>query len=319
MSSRGAAISNVAMAVPGRVVPNKPIADRLGVDEAWILSRTGVAERRIADPSQRVADLASEATVKVLEAAGCDPSSIDVLLVATMTAEDITPNVAPVVADRVGLNSAACADVGAACTGWLTALQMAASQIEANRAERVLVVGADLLSRVTDPDDRSTAGLFADGAAAALVQAHAGETRVGPVVLGTNPSGADWIYARRPEGVIRMRGRETFAAAVDHLVDATRSAISAVNLTLDDIDLFVYHQGNGRIIKAVGERLALAADRVVVCIDRYGNTSAATIPIALADVAGTGGLKQDQKVLLGAFGAGFTWGATVVEWGTPDG
>lgn len=316
---RGAAISSVAMAVPSTIVSNAPIATRLGVDEAWIRARTGVCERRIAEPHERVADFATEAAVKALAAGDCDPASVDVLLVATMTAEDITPNVAPVVADRAGLTSAFCADVGAACTGWLTGLQSAASQVESGRAEHVLVVGADLLSRVTDPDDRATAALFADGAGAALVKAHDGETRVGPVVLGTDPAGAPWIYAHRPEGVIRMHGRETFAAAVDHLVNATHAAIGAAGLALDDIDLFVYHQGNMRIIKTVGERLGLPAERVAVCIDRYGNTSAATIPMALADAMQTGKLRRDDKILLGAFGAGFTWGAAVLEWGAPDG
>ncbi|HVQ57292.1 MAG TPA: beta-ketoacyl-ACP synthase 3 [Solirubrobacterales bacterium] len=319
MVRRGAAVSAAAMAVPSQVVSNGPIAARIGVEESWIRSRTGIRERRIAAPHERVADFAADAVRGTLATAGCDPASIDVLFVATMTAEDITPNVAPVVAGRAGLTSAFCADVGAACTGWLTALQSAVSQVEAGRVERALVVGADLLSRVTDPDDRATAALFADGAGAVLVQACEGESRVGPVVLGTDPTGASWFYARRPENVIRMRGRETFAAAVDSLVGATRAAIEAADLELDDIDLFAYHQGNLRIIKAVGERLCLPPERVAVCIDRFGNTSAATIPMALADAERSGKLNRDDKVLLGAFGAGLTWGAAVLDWGVPDG
>jgi len=315
---RGAAIGSVAMAVPAKVVSNAPIAERLGVDERWIRTRTGVRERRIAEPDESLVDFAAAAASKVLADAGCAPDQIDLLLVATMTADDITPNAAPLVAARAGLVSAAAADVGAACSGWLMGLQLAAGQVETGRAERVLVVGADLLSRLTDPDDRATAALFADGAAAVLVNAHEGSTRVGPVVLGTDPAGGPWIYARHSEGVIRMLGRETFAAAVDHLVAATHAATAAAEIELDDVDLFVYHQGNGRIIRAVGERLELPDERVAVCVDRFGNTSAATIPMALADAAEAGRLKDGDKVLLGAFGAGFTWGAAVVEWGTRD-
>ncbi len=315
---RGAAITSVGMAVPSKIVSNSTIAERLGVDDAWILARTGVRERRIADPHQRVADLAAEAATMALAEGDCDPRSVDVLLVATMTAEDIAPNVATMVAERVGLTSAFCVDLNAACTGWLVGLQFAVSQVESGRAERVLVVGADLLSRVTDPYDRATAALFADGAGAALVEAHDGKTRVGPVVLGGEPAGAQWIYARRPENILRMRGRETFAAAVDRLVEVTRAAISAAGLRLDDIDLFVYHQGNLRIIRAVGARLALPTERVAVCIDRFGNTSAATIPMALSDAVRAGRLRDNDKVLLGTFGAGFAWGAAVLEWGVGD-
>jgi 3-oxoacyl-[acyl-carrier-protein] synthase III len=315
---RGAAIGAVAMAVPDKVVPNAPIAERLGVDERWIRTRTGVRERRIAEPSESLVDFAAAAAGEALASAGCAPERVDLVLVATMTADDITPNAAPLVAARLGLSSAAAADVGAACTGWLMALQLAASQLESGRAERALVVGADLLSRLTDPDDRATAALFADGAGAVLLCARKGGTRVGPIVLGTDPVGVPWIYARHHEGVIRMLGRETFAAAVAHLVAATHAATTAAGLELEEVDLFVYHQGNGRIIRAVGERLGLADDRVAVCVDRFGNTSAATIPMALADAADAGRLKEGDKVLLGAFGAGFTWGAAVVEWGMGD-
>jgi 3-oxoacyl-[acyl-carrier-protein] synthase-3 len=173
------------------------------------------------------------------------------------------------------------------------------------------------MSRVTDPSDRSTAAVFADGAGAVLVSSCAGRSRIGPVVLGTDPGGAELIYARHDEGVVRMQGAATFGAAVGHLVDATRAAVAAAGLTLDDVDLFAYHQANRRIINAVGERLGLDPERVLVCVDRYANTSAATIPMVLAEAGADGRLNDGALVLLATFGAGFTYGAAMVEWGMP--
>jgi 3-oxoacyl-[acyl-carrier-protein] synthase III len=313
--ARGAMIDSVAMAVPEQVVTNQSIAARLGVDERWIESRTGVVQRRIARADETLVDLAADATTRALELAGCAPGDVDLLLVATMTAEDITPNAAPLIAKRADLCAAGAMDIGAACAGWLSGVRLAAGQVEAGRAQRVVVVGADLLSRVTDRDDRSTAALFADGAGAVLVSVCEGASRIGPVVLGTDPAGASWVYARRDEGVIRMRGHDTFKAAVSHLTSATHQALDAVGLGLEDIDLFVFHQGNGRIVRAVGERLGVSDERMAVCVDRFGNTSAASIPMALADAAEQGRLEAGARVLMGTFGAGFTWGAAVVEWG----
>jgi 3-oxoacyl-[acyl-carrier-protein] synthase III len=312
---RGSAIAGAGMALPDRVVTNEPIAARLGVDDRWIRKRTGVVERRIADPEASLAELAAVAAARALESAGCNPGSVDLVLVATMTPDDITPNVAPVVVARAGLGTAGAADVGAACTGWLAGIRMAAGQVETGRADRVLVIGADLLSRVTDNDDRATAALFADGAGAVLVTACEGAARIGPVVLGTDPAGESLIYAHHDEGVIRMRGGATFGAAVEHMAAATHAAVAAAGLELGDVDLFAYHQANGRIIRAVGERLGLPGERVLFYVDRFGNTSAATIPIALAAAVDDGLLEPGAKVLMGAFGAGFTWGAAVVEWG----
>jgi 3-oxoacyl-[acyl-carrier-protein] synthase III len=313
---RGSAIAAAGMAVPDHVVSNEPIAERLGVDDHWIRKRTGVVERRIAEPGTTCAGLAAEAAMYALRSAGCEPESVDLVLVATMTPDDITPNVAPVVVSLAGLGTAGSADVGAACTGWLAGVRLAAAQVETGRADRVLVIGADILSRVTDRDDRATAALFADGAGAVLVTPSDGAGRIGPVMLGTDPAGLPLIYAHHDEGVIRMRGGATFGAAVDHMAAATRSAVAAAGLDLGDVDLFAYHQANGRIIRAVGERLGLPEERVLFYVDRFGNTSAATIPIALAAAAADGLLTPGAKVLMGAFGAGFTWGAAVVEWGT---
>ncbi len=303
------------MAVPDTVVGNEEIGALLGVDDQWIRSRTGVHERRRATAEDSLVDYASIAAQRSLSLAGATPRAVDLLLVATMTADDITPNAAPLVAARIGADGCAAFDIGGACAGWLGALALATASVESGRAEMVLVIGADLLSTVTDFTDRATAPLFGDGAGAVLVRACQGGSRIAPIVLQTDGAGAGWVYARRDEGVIRMVGPQTFRHAVAHLTTATREAAMAAGLELDEIDLFVFHQANARIIEAVGTRLGLDPERVPTCIERFGNTSAATIPIVLADAAEGDRLHAGDQVMLAAFGAGFTVGAGVVEWG----
>jgi 3-oxoacyl-[acyl-carrier-protein] synthase-3 len=242
---------------------------------------------------------------------------VDLVVVATTTSDELMPAAAPLVAHAIGATRAGAFDVGAACTGFLSALAVATAQIEAGRAGTALAVGADLMSRITDPDDRSTAAVFADGAGALLLEQSAHTARIGPIVLGVDGAGAQHIYASRCDGVIRMNGHETFREAVARLSLATLQAARAAAVRLEEIDLFVYHQANGRILSAVGQRLGLPAERVVDCIAEYGNTSAATLPLALAFSEREGLLRAGDRVLLGAFGAGFTWGATVIEWGRP--
>jgi len=304
------------MAVPERVVSNALISERLGVDEEWIAKRTGVRERRLAEPGERLTDLAAEAGAAAMARAGGEAADLDLVVVATMAPDELTPNAAPLVAGELGASGAGAFDVGAACTGFLSALSVGAAQIEAGRAETVLAIGADLLSRITDPGDRSTAGLLADGAGAALLRA-AGAGRVGPVVLGADGERADLITADYAQRVIHMNGHNTFRHAVARMSEATIRALAAAGHELSDVDLFVYHQANSRIIAAVGEQLELPAERVVDYVPRFGNTSAATIPMALALAEGEGRLSEGDTVLLAAFGAGLTWGATVVEWGVP--
>jgi 3-oxoacyl-[acyl-carrier-protein] synthase-3 len=316
--ARGTEIAAVAMSVPERVVDNAPIAARLGVSEEWIARRTGVRERRIASADERLVGFAAAAGATVLERAEADPAELDLVLVATMAADDLTPNAAPLVAAELGATRAGAFDVGAACTGFVSALAIAAAQIEAGRAEAVLVVGADLLSRMTDVDDRSTAGLLADGAGAALLQLSDAPGRIGPVVLGCDGGRADLITAAHSEHAIRMNGHDTFKQAVARMSEASLGALAAAERELAEVDLFIYHQANSRIIAAVGEQLELPAERVVDYVPRFGNTSAATIPMALALAEDEGRLSDGTVVLLAAFGAGLTWGATVVEWGSRD-
>ncbi|HEV3390314.1 MAG TPA: beta-ketoacyl-ACP synthase III [Solirubrobacteraceae bacterium] len=313
----GAAISSVGASLPERVVPNAEIAPRIGVTDEWIVRRTGIKARRVAGPNERLTTHATYAAAAALRRAGVSPEHVDLVLVATTTPDEVMPNAAPLVAHELGAAQAGAFDIGAACTGFLSALAVGTGQIESGRAQTVVVIGADFMSRILDPDDRTTAAVFADGAGAVVLQATGETGRIGPIVLGSDGAGADHIIVPREEGVIRMRGHETFREAVARLSLATVQAARAAGTRLDDIDLFVYHQANGRILSAVGERLGLPADRVVDCISEYGNTSAATLPLALAHVDEQGALKPGHRVLLGAFGAGFTWGATVVEWSPP--
>lgn len=236
------------------------------------------------------------------------------MIVATMAADDLTPNAAPLVARELGAAGAGALDVGAACSGFLTSLALACGQVEAGRAERVLAIGADLLSRLTDPTDRGTAALFADGAGAALVTAVDAPGAIGPIVLGAEGDVERLVHASHSERRIRMKGHETFREAVSRICESTLEVLARADLDPQDVDLFVYHQANARILDAVGERLGLPSRSVVDCIDRFGNTSSATIPIALADAEDRGLLRRGDTVLLGAFGAGLTWGAGLLRW-----
>jgi 3-oxoacyl-[acyl-carrier-protein] synthase-3 len=314
---RGAAILGVAMAVPDRLVSNRELAPLIGVDEAWIAKRTGTAVRPWAVEGERLSDFAARAGRDALARARVEPGELDLVLVATSSADEITPNAAPLVAGLVGASRAGAFDVGSACTGWLAGLAMACGQIESGRARHALVIGADFLSRFLDYSDRGTAPLFADGAGAAVVSASGRDGRVGrigPVLLRSDHDGADLIRLERGKS-ISMQGQETFKAAVARLSEITLGALEASGLELADVDLFVYHQANSRIIQAVGKRLELPEDRVVDYVDRFANSSTATLPIALSVAEQEGRLNGGDTVLLASFGGGFTWGGAVVEWG----
>jgi 3-oxoacyl-[acyl-carrier-protein] synthase III len=311
--ARTARVVGLGHRLPDRVVPNGPIAERIGVDAEWIVRRTGIRERRYAAPDERTVDLALAAARRALTDAGLKSTDIDLVLVATMTPDELTPNTAPLVADALGLRVAAY-DVGAACTGWLSALSIGASQIETGRAERVLVIGAETLSRITNPDDKRTASLFGDGAGA-VVLGPEGDGAIGPILLASDGSMGDTIVANHTDRFLIMDGHTTFNMAVKVLIESTEQACERAGVTLDDIDLFVYHQANGRIIKTVSEKLELPVERVADYVGETGNTSAASIPLTLSLLREDGRLRPGQRLLLSAVGAGFTWGAGVVEWG----
>jgi 3-oxoacyl-[acyl-carrier-protein] synthase-3 len=313
-AQRAAVLAAVAMAVPERLVANEELARLLGVEPEWIAKRTGTHERPWARPGERLSDFAARAGRAALERAGVAPEHIDLVLVATSTADEITPNAGPLVAGLIGADRAGALDVGAACTGWLSALSLACGQIESGRARHAVVVGADFLSRFLDASDRDTAPLFADGAGAAVLTAtESAEGRVGPVVLRADHAGSHLIRLARGEH-IQMDGRETFRVGVHAMAEVTTEALAAGGCHLDDVDLFVYHQANSRIIRAVGQRLDLPPERVVDYVDRFANASTATLPIALTVAQAEGRIRPHDRVLLAAFGGGLTWGATVVQW-----
>jgi 3-oxoacyl-[acyl-carrier-protein] synthase-3 len=311
----GAAIGAVGMAVPERVIENAPISERLGVDDDWIVSRTGVSRRHALGPDERLTDIAALAGQDALAEAGLSGADLDLVLVGTTSKDRVTPDAAPVVAAAVGAAGAAAFDIGAACTAFVAAVAVARAQIETGLAQHALVIGADALVQFLDPDDKRTAGLFGDGAGAVVMSATDPPGRVGPPVLRADGNQAEVIYATRAEAKLHMGGQETFKNAVARLSEVTGEALEAAGTTPEEIDLFVYHQANRRILQAVGKRLRLPEDRVIDVIGDYANTSAATIPIALAEASAQGRLEPGQRLLFAAFGAGFTWGALVVDWG----
>ena len=314
-----AAILSVATALPEGRVTSAELADRLGVTEEWIVSRTGIRERRQAGPDERLSDYATRAGARALEAAGVDAANLDLVIVATLSQDEITPSTAPIVAHQLGATRAGAFDVGAACTAFLTALAQGSANIESGRARHVLVVGADFVTRLVDYGDKRSAPLFADAAGAVVLGPADGSDgdrgAIGPIVLGADGSHAGTLFATIAERKIRMDGPEVFRHAVARMSEVTLDAVQRAGLTLADIDLFVFHQANARITRALGERLELDPAKVVECIETIGNASAATLPVGLAAAQADGRLRPGANVLMAAFGAGFTWGGGVVRWG----
>ena len=314
-----AAILSVATDLPPERVTSAELAERLGVREDWIVSRTGIRERRRARPDERLSDYATRAGARAVEAAGVDAANLDLVIVATLSQDEVTPNTAPIVAHNLGATRAGAFDVGAACTAFLAALAQGCANIESGRAQHVLVVGADFVTRLVDYGDKRSAPLFADAAGAVVLgPSDAGDGDrgvVGPIVLGADGSHAGTLFATIADRKIRMDGPQVFRHAVTRMSEVTLDAITRAGLTLSDIDLFVFHQANARITRALGERLELDGHKVVECIETIGNASAATLPIGLAVAQADGRLRPGANVLLAAFGAGFTWGGGVVQWG----
>jgi 3-oxoacyl-[acyl-carrier-protein] synthase-3 len=291
---------------------------RVGTEIAGLgiaVPETVVANAAIAAASERVSGLAAAAGERALAAAGLAAADLDLVLVATTSNDDLMPGASPRVATAIGAERAGAIDLNAACTGFVSGLALACGQIESGRATTVLLVGAEIMSRITDPDDRGTAAVFADGAGAVVLRG-AEQGRIGPIVLGSDGEQADLVLTTRAEGITHMQGHDTFRHAVERMSEATEEAVLAAGLGLEQIDLFVYHQANARILRSVGERLGLPTERVVDSIHHFGNTSAASIPLALEDARLSGELEPGANVLIAAFGAGLTWGATVVEWGS---
>lgn len=310
------AVAGWGSSLPRTVVGNADLERRLDTTDAWITERTGIRSRHLAGPDESSVDLAVAAGADALDAAGVDPADVDLLIVATVTPAQALPGNAAFVQERLGLGGGAF-DLNAACAGFVYALVVAARMLRPGGA--ALVIGTETLSRIVDPDDRATAVLFGDAAAAVTLVAAADDTGGGLVSwdLGCDGSAARFLEIPPGERWLRMDGGEVFRRAVRAVVGSAGRALQRAELPAADVDLFVPHQANVRIIDAAAGRLGIAPERVMVNLDRYGNTSAASIPLALAEAADCGRLRDGDAVLLSGFGAGMTWASAVLRWGRP--
>lgn len=309
-----AGIFGVGAALPEQVVANAHFAARLDTSDEWIARRTGIRTRRWLNGSMTLADLAARACQEALDDARRPLDEVDHVIAATITPDRLTPGLASDVVAALDLHGAGAWDVNAACAGFLYALDQAAALVETGRARLVLVCGADALSRITDPEDRSTAFLFGDGAAAVVVGGGDLDLGCPPFVLGADGHQADLLFAETSDRLLRMEGPEVFRHAIPGMAAATRGALARAGVNAGDLDLLVAHQANARIVEAVAAELQIPPERVVLNIDRYANTSSASIPLALWEADREGRLDPGALVGLAAFGAGFVWAAGVVSW-----
>lgn len=322
------AFAGLGVWVPPRVVTNADFERTLDTSDTWIQERTGIRERHFASPGETTAGMGRDASLLALADAGLTPEDIDVIVAATASPDRLLPSMACDIQALLGAKNAAAFDVIAACPGWIYALVVAKSMIDAGAAERVLVIGSEQLSAITDQTDRSTAVLLGDAAGAAVLVKATGDRGILSSYLRSDGTLAELLY--RPGGgaahppseemlkdrsyYLKMAGREVFKAAVRSMADAAQCALASAGLTSDQVDLMVPHQANMRIIRATAEHAHIPMERVYVNVDRYGNTSSASIPLALDEARKSGRLQPGMIALLVTFGAGFTWGAMVVRW-----
>lgn len=314
--------------LPERVFTNFDLEKRVDTSDEWITERTGIKERRIADEGQAASDLAYEASKVALEKAGLKADGIDLIIVATVTGDMPFPSTACFLQDKLGAVNAVGFDINATCSGFLYGLYVADSFIRSSTHKKILVVGTEVLSKITDWDDRNTCVLFGDGAGAVIIEAT--EEDRGIVSININSDGKMWELLHVPGGgsrnpasvdtiekklhYIKMKGNETFKVAVRTLEDIAVKTLAENKLDASQLSLLIPHQANLRIIQATADRLKLPMDKVFINLDRYGNTSAASIPIALDEAIKTERIKEGDYILLEAFGGGFTWAAALIKW-----
>jgi 3-oxoacyl-[acyl-carrier-protein] synthase-3 len=325
---RRAHITGWGRYAPSQVLTNADLEQIVDTSDEWIRSRTGIRERRVAAANETTASMAAVASLRALAVAGLDPDDIDLILLGTLTPDYWMPSTAALVKEAIGNTRAVAMDVMAACSGFVYAYASAHAHITSGMARHVLVIGAETLTRFLDYTDRNTCILFGDGAGAVVLSASDQPGGGLGIELTTEPSGAYMIWlpaggAKAPPGIetvnrgehfIRMEGRETYRFATRTLATTALAAVEQAGLQASDIDLFIPHQANIRIIDAVAKGLGLPMERMFVNVDRYGNTSAASIPIALAEAVDSGRVKIGDHVVMVAFGAGFTSGAIALQW-----
>jgi 3-oxoacyl-[acyl-carrier-protein] synthase-3 len=294
---------------------NAALASLLDVSEDWIYQRTGIRSRRIVSGEQTTSTLAAEAARNAIERAGVSPEAIDLVIVATATPDYQLPATSSLVQAELGCANAGAFDLNAACSGFLYGLAQANALIESGACRRVVVCGADTLSCVTDYSDARSCVLFGDGAGAVVIEASETADGLGPFILRSDGSQPELLYVRNDERLIRMQGREVYRRAVDAMTNTLTEVLAEAAIAIDDVDLVVAHQANARIVEAVAERLGLDDTKLALNIETVGNTSAASIPLALAQAADAGRLEPGDVVALAAFGAGFAWGAGLIHWG----
>ena len=320
-AGRPVSITGLGSRVPDRIVTNDELAQLVDTSDEWIVERTGIRERRMADDKEALSDVALPACRKALAQAGLEGADIDLLIVATVTPDMAFPSTGAILADRLGATSAAAYDLSAGCTGFVYALAQGYAMVAGGLAHRALVVGGDLLSRILDWEDRSTLVLFGDGAGAVVLETVPEQGFVG-FELGADGAGGENLWlpgsgSRRfdeSEKYVKMNGREVFRFATRILVQSAEDLLAKCEVSIDDVDLYIPHQANMRIIAHATKKLGVPSDRVVINVDRYGNTSSGSIPLALADAAADGRLRPGQLVLMTGMGAGLTWGSALIRW-----
>jgi 3-oxoacyl-[acyl-carrier-protein] synthase-3 len=328
---RQAHITGWGIALPDRVLTNDDLAQMVDTDDEWIRSRTGIRERRIAAPEQSSATLAADAALRALRVADLNPADVDLIIVSTSSPEHIFPATACLVQDQIGAVKAGAFDLSAACTGFIIALNMAAQAIRSGSIDNAIVLGAETLSRLTNWADRNTCVLFGDGAGAFVLQASDEPGGVLSAVMRSDGSGSDLLtllaggskFPASEETVakglhyIQMNGREVFRFATRVMAQATREVVELADWDLEDVDLVIPHQANKRIIESAAKGLKLPLERFAVNVDRYGNTSTASIPIAAVEAVQDGRMNPGDQVVFVGFGAGLTWGAIAATWTGP--
>ena len=321
-------ITGTGSYLPEKILTNSDLERMVDTDDEWIVARTGIRERRIAGKHEATSDLACSAAEGALQSAGLSPEDLDLIIVATTTPDYPFPSTASLVQGKLGAKKAAAFDIQAVCTGFIYALATADQYIRSGMYRKVLVVGAEVLSRIVDWKDRSTCILFGDGAGAVVLEAEEGERGIVSSHLHADGTQYDLLYvpgggSKNPVSrelvesgrhFIEMKGNEVFRIAVASLEGAVLEALDANGFKGDDIDLLVPHQANIRIINATAKKLGLSREKVMITVDRHGNTSSASVPLALHEAVMEKRLKEGSLLLLEAFGGGFTWGSVLIKW-----